>query len=133
MTQNLALQTATELGVDFIIANEFYKYGNAYLGWYCNQSNRTAIAPVANISVDNVGGASDNGFVWVTVGGIRVYACYWSPNTQYGEYEDFQRRLESSIRSSPVLVVVAGDFNAKHHYWSLPVNDAKGEALVEMA
>lgn len=131
--QNLAFQTAAELGADFIIASEYYKFGSAHQSWYQDRSQRAAIVPVTNTPMDDVGGALNDGYVWVAVGGIRVYACYWSPNTRYSDFEDFLRRLENSVRSSPVPVVVAGDFNAKHRCWSSPVNDAKGEALTEMA
>lgn len=48
------------------------------------------------------------------------------------EYELFLWRLEASIRTSPLPVVVAGDFNAKHSEWSSPANDGRGEALADM-
>lgn len=91
------------------------------------------IASVSNTPVDDVGGASNDGYVWIAAGSTRVYACYWSPNTQYADFEDFLHRLENSISSSPVPVVVAGHFNAKHHCWGSLVNDAKGKVLAEMA
>lgn len=36
-------------------------------------------------------------------------------------------RLEISIRTATSDVIVAGDFNAKHHAWGLQSNDDKGE------
>lgn len=62
-----------------------------------------------------------------------VYSCYWSPNTAYIDFENFLRNLEASIRTSLVDVIVGGDFNAKHGYWSSPINDAKGNVLADMA
>lgn len=70
--------------------------------------------PITNLAIDKIGCASNDGFIWVTVAGIRVYSCYWSPNSAKAEYEDFLERLEFSIRSSPTAVIITGDFNAKH-------------------
>lgn len=129
--QNLILQTAAERGTDVLIISEYYKYGRMHQSWHCDQSRRVAIAPISNIPIDEIGTESD-GFIWVTIGGVRVYSCYLSPNTSYSEYEDFIQRLEMSIRTSLVPVLVGGDFNAKHGLWSSPKNDRKGEALADM-
>lgn len=126
--QDLALQTAAEQGADFLILSEYYKYDFAHLDWYCDRSGRAAIAPLTNGPMDDVGGATEDGFVWVTVEGARIYSCYWSPNSTLHEYEDFICRLEASIRSAPARVIVAGDFNAKHPYWSSPISDRRGTA-----
>lgn len=129
--QALALQTAAEQSADFILFSEFYKYGKANQNWYCDGLNRTAIVLLSNLPVDDVGTGSDR-FVWVTTGGMRIYSCYWPPNTSDLEYELFLRRLKASIRTSPLPVLVTGDFNAKHGEWSSPVNDGRGEALADM-
>lgn len=115
--QNLALQIAAEQGADFLILSEYYKYSFAHLDWYCDRSGRVAIAPLTNAPMDDVGGATEDGFVWVTVEGTRIYSCYWSPNSTLHEYEDFICRLEASIRSAHARVIVVGDFNAKHPCW----------------
>lgn len=128
----MALQTAAEQGADYILISEYYKYGTQHRDWHCDRSSRCAIVPLSNIPEDEVGTGED-GFVWVTTCGSRLYSCYWSPNTTDAEYEQFLRRLEASIRSSPWPVLVAGDFNAKHSQWSSPVNDRRGEALADLA
>lgn len=107
--QNLALQTAAEQSPHFVILSEYYKYGYAHLDWYCDRSGRAAIAPLTNVPMDDVSGATKDGFVWVAVKGTRIYSCYWSPNSTPPEYEDFICRLEASIRSAPTRVIVAGD------------------------
>lgn len=85
--------------------------------WHRDASDRAAVAVLtANIPVDDLG-AGNNGFVWVAIGGMRIYSCYKSLNTSAVDFEDFLRRLEASIRSSPGDIVVAGDFNAKHSEW----------------
>lgn len=125
--QRLTLQNATEQNADIAILSEFYKYGRIHEKWYCDSSNRSAIAVLSSLPVDDVG-VGNNGFVWVTIGGTRVYSCSWSPNTTDIDYEDLLKRLEASIRSSSCNVILA-----EHFEWSSPVNDVKGEALVDMA
>lgn len=75
---------------------------------------RATVALVTNIPVDNFGNSSNNSFIWVTVAGVRIYSCYWSPNSTLADYENFLGRLESSVRASSVALIVARDFNAKH-------------------
>lgn len=130
--QNLVLQTAAEKKTDILILSEFYKYGRAHERWQCDSSMRAAIAAVTNVLIDSARSADNNGFVWVTIAGIRIYSCYWSPNSTPAQYEDFLNRLEASVRASPVPVIVAGDFNAKHWLWGSPTNDYKGEALADL-
>lgn len=124
--QNLALQTTAELGTDIIILSKFYKYGKAHEQWQRDRSSRAAIAHISNLPIDKADGGMHDGFTWVTTGDIRVYSCHWSPNTTYTDFENFLRNLEASIRTFPVDVIVGGDFNAKHGYWSFPINDVKG-------
>lgn len=109
--QNLALQTAAERKADILIISEFYKYERAHERWQCDSSMRAAIAPITNILIDSVGRSDNNGFVWITVAGIRIYSCYWSPNSTPAEYEDFLNRLETSVRASPVAVIVTSMLN----------------------
>lgn len=131
--QSLMLQTAAENNIDVVIASEFYKHGRVHEQWHRDTSDRAAVAVLtANIPVDDLG-AGNNGFVWVAIGDMRIYSCYWSPNISPADFEDFLRRLEASIRSSPGDVVVAGDFDAKHSEWDSPTDDGKGEALADLA
>lgn len=130
--QDLALQTAAELSAEILLVSEFYKFGKVHEQWYCDTSNRAAIAVLSSTPVGDFDVGND-GFVWVTIAGMRIYSCYWSPNTTDVDFELFLRRLEASVRASPVRVVVAGDLNAKHSAWSSPVSDGKGEALADVA
>lgn len=114
-------------------SHQYYKYRKAHESWQRDASRRAAIASVSNLPVDQTNNGVHDGFAWVTTGDIRVYSCYWSPNTTHPEFENYLRRVEASIRTSPVDVVVGGDFNAQHGYWSSPINDAKGDALADMA
>lgn len=70
---------------------------------------------VVNFSllISEVGPVDSQGFRWIATEGIRVYACYWLPNTNFKAFENFLDRLEASIRSVGTFVFVAGDVNAK--------------------
>lgn len=129
--QNLALQTALERSTDILVLSEFYKFGKAHERWHCDSSNRASIAILLNLPVDEFD-TGNNGFVWVTIGDMRMYSCYWSPNTSNAEFDQYLKRLEANVRTSPVSVVIAGNFNAKHCEWSSPINNVKGEALADM-
>lgn len=135
--QGLALQTAAELGSDYILLREYYKFGKVHEAWLCDSAQKAAIAPMINIPMDQTCGGTNDGFCilysTVTVGDIRIYSGYWSPNTTHADYENFLRRLEASIRTSPISVVVGGDFNVKHWCWSSRIDDARGDALADMA
>jgi len=77
-------------------------------------------------------GLAETGFRWVTSQDIRLYSCYWFPNSTFKEYIDFLISLQSSIKSATTEVLIAGDFNAKHTDWGSPANDRRREALVDM-
>lgn len=87
--QNLALQTVAERGVDLLLHSEFYKFGKIKEQWYCDQSGRAAIAPITNVAMNEIDGACNIGFVWVTISGISVYSCYWLPNSTSADTKTF--------------------------------------------
>jgi len=79
------------------------------------------------LSITEIGPMDNQGFRWIAVEGIRVYACYWSPNTDFVAFTNFLDRLEDS----PILI--AGDFNAKSPEWGDHREDQKGRALADWA
>lgn len=90
-TQILALQWARKLKIDIIVASEFYKYGqctNVANGWYCDKNRNTAIFNCEDTPIDAIGNA-ENTFFWVKIGNLRIYLCYWSPNTTTVDHENW--------------------------------------------
>lgn len=63
---------------------------------------------------------------------MTIYACYWSPNTDYILFVDFLDRLEGCIRNKKGMVIVTGDFNAKSPAWGDHREDQKGKTLMDM-
>lgn len=70
-------------------------------------SGRAAIA-ILSVVPQNKADPTENGFRWVEIPGKRIYSCYWTPICPIAEYSDFLQRLELSIRSSALPVVVVG-------------------------
>jgi len=64
---------------------------------------------------------------------VRIYSCYWSPNSTFQDFENFLYRLGCSVRGSNQPVIVGGDFNAKSGEWGSPIENAKGKALADLA
>lgn len=64
--------------------------------------------------------------------GIRIYSCYWSPNSTLQDYLDFLARLQESIKTAKTQVLVTGDFNAHHTDWGSKTCNKRGEALSDL-
>lgn len=63
---------------------------------------------------------------------MRLYTCYWSPNTLLSEFHDFLARLESSIRTTSLGVLIASYFNAEHSNWGSTTCEKRGDALANL-
>lgn len=109
--QNLLHQKAVEHAADFLILSEFNRQEGP--NWHQDENKKAAIVNYQNAHITDQG-RSESGFRWISTAGIRIYSCYWSPNTHINDFFDFLYRLERSIRSSPEDILLAGDFNAKH-------------------
>lgn len=127
--QALLHQTASEKSADYIFTSEYNKKEGS--NWYVDVTGKAAIVNVKKRRLDSEG-HGEAGFRWVIANGIRMYSCYWSPNSTLQEYKDFVGRLEASIKSQPSEVLLTGDFNAKHVNWGCPQNDKRGEILAEL-
>lgn len=128
-SHDLLYAMASQQNADILLVSEQYKRDSRTK--LEDTSQRAAIINSSGLPVDMVG-KSENGFVWTKIKNIRIYSCYWSPNSTINEYTDFIDRLQNSIRMQTGEVVVAGDFNAKHAAWGSPISDTRGELLLEM-
>lgn len=131
--QELMMATANQQALDVLIISEPYRCGIESEGWYSDAGDKAAVMVFnPNMQVQEIGPRDNPGFRWVTVGGTTIYACYWSPNTEYTLFVDFLDRLEGSIRTGKGMVLVAGDFNAKSPAWGDHTEDPKGRVLMDM-
>lgn len=123
--QDLVRATTDQEKIDVVIISEQYRNTNEDKGWYSDQSRLSAVEIVnKEISIDEAG-PCERGFKWVQIKGIRIYSCYCSPNTGIVNFTDFVMRLENSIRTSKVPILVAGDFNAHSPSWGSPKRGQK--------
>lgn len=102
---------------------------------YKDTKQRAAIyAPSKSITLTGIAAASGDGWTWAEIGGVyRFYSCYFFPNTAHDVFEGLLRKLEDSIITSALPVIVAGDFNAKAPEWGSATTDLRGACLAEMA
>ncbi|KAL5237090.1 hypothetical protein ACI65C_004500 [Semiaphis heraclei] len=133
-SRNLMMQTAREMDADVIIISEHCRNQGEDHGWFDDSSSRCTLFVNDNIPIEVIG-PPENGFRWLQIAGLRLYSVYWPPasSVTLTSYADFLARLEGSIRTSGVPVVLAGDFNAKSPVWCSPTTDARGEHLADMA
>jgi len=126
--------TANHLDIDILIISELKHSRMEEEGWFSDANTKATIAILnQNIQIQKIGSCNIEGFRWVQVGGTTIYACYWSPNTEFTLFIDFLDRLEASIRTIKGRVIVAGDFNAKSPEWEDRREDAKWRALADWA
>lgn len=115
--QALLHQVAAEKSSDFIFASEPKQEEGP--NWYMDTMDKAAIVNIKRSRLDDEG-TGKAGFRWVSAHGIRLYSCYWLPNSTYPEYWDFPTRLEYNLRSERTEAIITGDFNAKHIDWGSP-------------
>jgi len=134
VARNLMLQTAREMDIDVIIISEHCRNQGEDHAWFDDSSGRCTLFVNNNVPIEVIG-PPENGFRWLQIAGLRVYSVYWPPasSATFTSYTDFLTRLEGSIRTSAVPVVLAGDFNSKSPVWCSPTTDARGELLADMA
>lgn len=129
--QDLMLQKATEDNTDILLISEPYKNPQARV-WYEDTSHRAAIMVMNRRLIIREVEESNAGFVYATVGKIRVYSCYYSPSMDYKLFADALDALDASIRSSKYKVIIGGDFNSKSTEWNSNTLDSRGTTVCGM-
>ncbi|XP_037827412.1 uncharacterized protein LOC119615482 [Lucilia sericata] len=129
--QDLMMQKAAEDDIDIVLVSE--PYGKiSSLNWYEDISHRAAIIiRNKNVNVKEID-ESNIGFVYATVDNVRIYSCYFSPNTCHEEFAAAIINLEESIRGARCKVLIGGDFNSKSPEWNCNILDNRGATVSEM-
>jgi len=127
--QALLHQVAAEKSSDFALISEPNRDEGA--NWYTDTMGKASIININRTRLDNEG-SGEAGIRWISAHGIRIFSCYWSPNSMFSEYLDFLNRLERSIRSESTEAIITGDFNAKHTDWGSTTSEKRGEALADL-
>jgi hypothetical protein len=129
--QDLMVQIAEERRADLVIISEQYR--NASNRWYSGSDSRSAIyAPTTHLRITGVGHDNGGGWTWVEIEKLRLYSCYFSPNSPIDAFANDLRRLEDDVKTSILPVILAGDFNAKAPEWGSSTTDRRGVLLSEM-
>ena len=110
--EELLMQTATAKGeeVDLLFANELPKHSNR---WIADKTHKAGIAKCNRRMKILKQDTNNEGFVWIEIGNVRYYSCYFSPNETKEEFSRKLGMLATNIRSAKKDVIVTGDFNAK--------------------
>jgi len=130
--QDLMYVTAAKMEVDFVLVSEQYRISSDEDRQFSDSGCKAAVIVMRDsLALDLIGPSTDNGFRWVETMGIRIYSCYWSPNSTINEFADYIDRLQSSVRTSSVPVIVAGDFNSHSPEWGNPDENQRGSLLAD--
>jgi hypothetical protein len=98
------------------------------LNWINDSTNKATIVNNNLTSIDEIE-MNERDFCWILSNSIRLYSCYWFPNSILQEFTDFLTRLQITIRSNKAQVLVTDDFNAHHTDWGKKNCNKRGEAL----
>ena len=92
-------RTSGERRIDVCLLSEPNKaIARGKPGWITDAEGDTAIYTGGKAQAIRERGKG-NGFTWVHVHGVGVfYSCYFSPNKELGEFEDFLEGLANSLR-----------------------------------
>jgi len=128
--QQLLPQTAIDYGADLMLVSDQWRNPEDRERWLSSSDGKCAIVATALSAVSFGACGSGKGFVWVAVGQVVVFSCYYTPNCKVSEFDEFLGNLDASIRAlGDCTVVVGGDFNAHSTEWGCPADDARGDLL----
>lgn len=132
VANDLLSQLILEKQIDLLILSEQYRDRDGP-NWFPDILGTTAIwVPNTNILVKGHG--RSRGLVWANVSDAIFVSCYFSPNANVAEFQNQLDDLEDIILTlGNSKIILAGDFNAKSVEWGMPVTDARGCRILEMA
>nr|CAI5821134.1 unnamed protein product [Callosobruchus analis] len=124
------IATALERHVDILVVAEPNKIKIENSSWLAD-TRRDAAIYICNRQIKLYNSGKGSGFVWVDIGGIVLYSCYFSPNSEISEFEVSLHFLKESILEKNAQIMVCGDFNAKAPEWGMSYTDKRGEILTD--
>jgi hypothetical protein len=125
-------QLACEVKAQVVIVSEPYRVKNSP-SWFYDGLGTAAVWIPDSRGAQVLGHGSGDGYVWVRLRHVTVYSVYLSPNYSAEEYRGRLEALEDNLQSVSGGVIVAGDFNARAVEWGMPVTNARGRHILEMA
>lgn len=129
--QDLLIHNLLQNSIDIAIISEHYRRVESEI-WIEDKTKRAAIIVMnRNIKVSEIC-EENEGFVYATINGVRIYSCYYPPSMDINQFEEQINKLEMSIRSSKGRIIVAGDFNSKSSEWYSKILDKRGKCIGEL-
>ncbi|XP_076638239.1 uncharacterized protein LOC143350198 [Colletes latitarsis] len=128
LAQDLMLKTAEDLNVDAVVVSEPYTVMSSWVG---DVSRKAAIWSTGfnGLRVLNDRTVVGRGFAAVSLGGVQLCSCYYTPRYSAEELAEELAELERARQLWGQDVIVAGDFNSKSPAWGSRRLDDKGIAL----
>lgn len=127
---DVAYSRAISEGFDIIIASEPNKRLCAGSRWLTDENSDVAACLInRNIQVKWV--RKRNGVVGIQLQDFAIFGCYISPNVGIERFEAYVDGLIQFISENNGESLVLGDFNAKSHEWGSPLEDRRGQVLLE--
>lgn len=128
---DLLYASAIQAQVDVLIVSEPNRRVASGEMWRTDEDSDCAIVILSGEAVLNSG--CGHGYVWVDLGDMRVFSCYFSPNRPLRELEGGLENLSRAIETGRRKVIVGGDFNAKSPEWGGAFEDNRGSLLADWA
>ncbi|XP_078051734.1 uncharacterized protein LOC144477875, partial [Augochlora pura] len=133
LAQDLMTQYVLTNDINIAIISEPYRVLDS---WFADLNNDAAIwiSSETTDSAKRINTLSrEAGIVAVEIDELRIFSCYFSPNTSIGKLQDSLMVLEREItKHGTDSTIVAGDLNAKSTTWGSKVTDRRGLEVLEM-
>lgn len=123
---DMAIANARQKGVDLVVVSEVNKKIGRKSGWIMDLREDAGIY-VVNRKMKGEVVVKGKGYVGVSVSGVLIVSCYFSPNSTMEVFKEEVDEMMSEVRRRGRNVIVAGDMNAKSEAWGAGCADARGE------
>nr|CAI5853258.1 unnamed protein product [Callosobruchus analis] len=119
-----------EGNIDLLLVSEPNRKICSQTDWYTDL-NLDVAAYVRNRTVGINSVEKKNGYLSISLGKIKIYCCYCSPNSSLDQFSEYMETLWDDVATAGQDVIVLGDLNAKAVDWGSPVTDKRGRILCE--
>ena len=96
--QQLLKQTVLEQSISVVLVSEQLRNPTEDANWVSSDDNRCAVVAAGHSALPIEDRGSGTGFAWIKLGRLVIYSCYYTPNCNVAEFEEYLGRLEDSIR-----------------------------------
>lgn len=125
---DIAFEEAIRGNIDLMIVSEPNKKMSLNQGWPTDKKRDIAIVVLnKNLEIDEIN--KKNGYVYIKLYGVHIFATYISPNIALEEFKERIDEVFEAATSRPNNSIIVGDVNSKSPLWGSPTSDARGEYM----